>query len=160
MWQIVWSICFPFGELNIQHWNTQICSAFKTLKNKTRVIVQSTPTCDFFNWLLGFQCSYSLTLSLLRLHPSFLLFFPSPVCSLSYPPLNQTAVLAGYHAWSIPYYQREINYLDQAAGERGNNERMLLLPRQWPWSLNMNLSLAEEMYGARCGSWIHALFTA
>lgn len=77
-------------------------------------------------------------------------FFCFPLCSFSTPPLNRTAVLAGYHAWSIPCYHREINYLDQAAGERGNNERMLLLPRRWPWSLNMNLSLAEEIYGARC----------
>lgn len=48
---------------------------------------------------------------------------PSP---LSTPPLNRTAVLACYHAWSIPCYHREINYLGQAAGERGNNERTLL----------------------------------
>lgn len=33
---------------------------------------------------------------------------------------------------------------------------MLLLPRRWPWSLNMSLSLAEEIYGAR----VHAVFAA
>jgi len=85
------------------------------------------------------------------------LYIISPI---STPPLNRTAALAGYHAWSIPCYHREINYLDQAAGERGNNERMRLLKRRWPWSLNMNLSLAEEIYGERCGPRVHALFTA
>lgn len=29
---------------------------------------------------------------------------------------------------------------------------MLLLPRQWPRSLNMNLSLAEDIYGSQSGA--------
>lgn len=141
MWQIVWSICFPFGELNIQRWNTKLCSAFKNPEKQDKshcpIYTLLWGFLFFLNWLFGFQCSCPLTLP--------------PSGSLSSPPLDRTAVLVGYHAWSIPCYHREINYLDQAAGERGNNERMLLLPRRWPRSLNMNLSLAEEIYGARCG---------
>lgn len=86
-------------------------------------------------WLVGFQCICSLSLSL------FISFFPAlslvlsiflfcPLLRLSTPPLNRTIFSACYRAWSIPCYHREINYLDQAAGERGNNERMLLLRRR------------------------------
>lgn len=77
-------------------------------------------------WLSVLLVSHSISSLASSLVPSI---FP-PLCSLSTPPLNRTAVLAGYHAWSIPCYHREINYLDQAARERGNNERMLLLPRR------------------------------
>lgn len=75
---------------------------------------------------------------------------PPPVLLL--PSFESNHRLSCYGAWSIPCYHREINYLDQAAGERGNNERMLLLPRQWPRSLNMNLSLAEDIYGSQSGA--------
>lgn len=64
--------------------------------------------------------------------PSLILsiFLFCPLLRLSTPPLNRTIFSACYRAWSIPCYHREINYLDQAAGERGNNERMLLLRRR------------------------------
>lgn len=75
----------------------------------------------------------------LSVHSRYFFFSSSPILSiflfcpllrLSTPPLNRTIFSACYRAWSIPCYHREINYLDQAAGERGNNERMLLLRRR------------------------------
>lgn len=76
--------------------------------------------------------SLSLPLVLLfQLYPWFsLIFLFCPLLHLSTPPLNRTIFSACYRAWSIPCYHREINYLDQAAEERGNNERMLLLRRR------------------------------
>lgn len=141
-------------------WNTKLCSAFKKPENRTRIIVQFTPTrvCLTANNCVAFWLS-ELLRSRLQLHPLFSLFF-FKLHSLSTPPLNRTAVLAGYHLWSIPCYHREINYLNQAAGERGNNERMHLLPRRWQWSLNMNLSLVEEIYVAWCGHRVRARFAA
>lgn len=92
MWQIVWSICFLFGELSIQHWNTKLRSAFKTLKTrqeslsslhppKARALFFWTANNGIACWLSVLWLSYSISISVSSLLPLFLSPFP-PVLPL------------------------------------------------------------------------------
>lgn len=133
LWDRLWSICFPFGDLNKTVTPNYVQQDYKSPKNKFLSNLHPPKARQFLKMANNCMACW------LSVHSLYFFFSSSPILSiflfcpllrLSTPPLNRTIFSACYRAWSIPCYHREINYLDQAAGERGNNERMLLLRRR------------------------------